>query len=375
MRKIPVKLLQPGMEVGRPVYDSMGFLLLNRGVILKYEYIQKLYNLSVSSLYIQDRRISDVEVEDIILDETRQEASRLVKNILDDLDKQPKKSIRSLLFTKKKLYNVLDDIISQLLSNPNLIINLSDIRLSDNYTFAHSVNVAVLALTTAISLGLPRSELHKLGIGAFLHDLGKIKIPISILNKKEPLLTEEFAEIMKHPSNGYKLVKSHNLIDSASAIVLLQHHERINGSGYPNNLKNEEINYFAKICAIVDVYDALVSDRPYRPALLPHKALEIIESGGEEFDLAILQTFYRHIAAYPIGTLVGLSNNLIGIVTHNTVGFPTRPRVRVFWTKELEKITPYEIDLTKTINVVVNRVFEENELSNPLLKLNTTSVG
>ena len=371
MRKM---LSYSARHVARPVFDSMGFCL-NRGVILKYEYIQKLQNLPISSLYIKDKHIDDVEVEDVILDETRQEASRLVKNILDNIDKQPKKSLRSLLFTKKKLYNILDDIISQLLSNTNLIINLSDIRLADSYTFAHSVNVAVLALTTAISLGLTRSELRKLGIGAFLHDLGKIKIPLSILNKKEPLLTEEFAEIMKHPSNGYQLVQSHHLIDSASALVLLQHHERINGSGYPNNLKNEEIHYFAKICAIVDVYDALVADRPYRPALPPHKALEIIESGGEEFDLAILQTFYRHIAAYPIGTIVGLSNNLIGIVTHNTVGFPTRPRVRVFWTKELDKITPYEIDLTKTINVVVDRVFEENELSNPLLKFNTTTVG
>ena len=195
------------------------------------------------------------------MDETRQEASRLVKNILDNIDKQPKKVFVRCFF-KKKLYNILDDIISQLLSNTNLIINLSDIRLADSYTFAHSVNVAVLALTTAISLGLTRSELRKLGIGAFLHDLGKIKIPLSILNKKEPLLTEEFAEIMKHPSNGYQLVQSHHLIDSASALVLLQHHERINGSGYPNNLKNEEIHYFAKICAIVDVYDALVATGP-----------------------------------------------------------------------------------------------------------------
>ena len=118
------------------------------------------------------------------MDETRQEASRLVKNILDNIDKQPKKSLRSLLFTKKKLYNILDDIISQLLSNTNLIINLSDIRLADSYTFAHSVNVAVLALTTAISLGLTEANFKLIGAS---HDLGKIKYLINF-NKKEPFL-------------------------------------------------------------------------------------------------------------------------------------------------------------------------------------------
>jgi len=373
MRKIPITLLKPGMKVGRPVYDSMGFLLLNSGVILKQEYIKKLHQLSISSIYIQDERIPDVEIEDIILDETRQEAAGLVKNILDDFGKEPKKAFNSLLIAKKKLSNILDDIISQLLHNPNLIINLSDIRLADNYTFSHSVNVAVLAVTTAISLGLPRSDLQKLGIGAFLHDLGKIKISLKILNKKDRLLPEEFAEIKKHPRYGYDLVKSQNLIDSSSSAVIFQHHERENGRGYPQKLKGEQINYFAKICAVVDVYDALVADRPYRPALPPHKALEIIENGGEEFDLAVLQNFYQHIAAYPIGTIVGLSNDLIGIVTKNTVGFPTRPRVRIFWTNEFEKVQPYEIDLKEKIDIVVNKVFEENDLS-PNALTNTTAV-
>ena len=196
-------------------------------------------------------------------------------------------------------------------------------------------------------------------MGAFLHDLGKTKVPLSILNKQGNLLPEEFAEIKKHPRHGYDLVKLHNLIDSSSSAVVLQHHERINGKGYPHNLRNGQIHRFAKICSIVDVYDALVTDRPYRPALPPHKALEFIEGGGEEFEPAFLQNFYRHIAVYPIGTIVGLSNDVIGIVTHNTAGFPTRPVVRVFWTKDFQKVNPYEIDLKETINLVVNKVFED----------------
>ena len=374
MRKVPVKFLKPGMKVGRPVYDSMGFLLLNSGVSLKQEYINKLRDLQIASLYIQDERIPDIEIEDVILDETRQEAACLIKNILDDMGKESKKPLNSLLVAKKKLNNVLDDIISQLLNNPNLIINLSDIRLADNYTFSHSVNVAVLAITTAISLGLPRSNLQKLGMGAILHDLGKIKIPLKILNKNGRLLPEEFEEIKKHPRYGYELVKLQKLIDSSSATVIIQHHERVNGMGYPNKLKDGQISYFAKICAVADVYDALVADRPYRAALPPHKALEIIENGGEEFDLGILQNFYQHIAAYPIGTIVGLSNGLIGIVTNNTVGFPMRPVVRIFWTNEFEGVKPFELDLKEKIDVIVNRVYEEEELSQNTIKNVAASV-
>lgn len=369
MRKVRVENLCPGMKVARPVYDAMGFLLLNAGVELKREYIENLKKLQIPAVYIIDSLIPDVEIEDIILDETRQKAYLLIRKILQNAGKQGDKSSPSLLFTGKEIASVLDEIISHLLNNPNLIVNLTDIRTVDNYTFAHSVNVAVLAITIGISLGLSRSELKKIGLGAFLHDLGKTRIPWDILNKGGSLSSREFTEIKKHPLYGYEIFKAQGYNDSSSAMVIYQHHESKDGSGYPEGVKGEEIHLFARICKAVDIYDALVSDRPYRPAFLPHEAMEILGTKSEELDLLVLQKFFQHVAAYPVGTLVGLSNGKVGIVVHNTAGFPTRPRVRVFCSKEnYEQVVPHEIDLVETMNVVVDKVYKEGELPEHLLR-------
>ena len=172
MRKVPVSSIQPGMKLARPIYDTMGLLLLNSGVELKKEYIRNLKKHNIFSVYIADKIIPDVDIEDVILDETRQKTTVLIKDIMLDIEKQPKKSIPKLLFTKRNINGALQEIIDQLINNKNLIINLTDIRIADNYTFAHSVNVAVMAITAGISLGLSRSQLKKVGLGSILHDLG-----------------------------------------------------------------------------------------------------------------------------------------------------------------------------------------------------------
>ncbi|NMB41480.1 MAG: HD-GYP domain-containing protein [Firmicutes bacterium] len=372
MRKVPVWALEPGMKVGRPIFDSSGFLLLNTGKKIKQEYICHLRKLDIPSIYIIDDIIPDVDIEDVILDETRQKANNLVRSILTDLEKQPEKSVPKLLFTYSDIRDVLDDIIDQLLDNKNLIINLSDIRTSDNYTFAHSVNVAVMAVTTAISFGFPRSKLQEVGLGSLLHDLGKVKIPNSILNKKRELTPEEFLEIKKHPFYGYDMFKKQYLGSVPSALIILQHHERINGDGYPQGLVGEQIHVYSKICSIADVYDALVSDRPYREAFPPHKALELLQSEVELFDSNVLQKFIQHIAAYPIGTFVELSNGEIGIVVHNTMGFPLRPTVRILCSKEnFEPLEQYEINLMEKIDIVIEEVYTERMLPQKILNLLT----
>lgn len=372
MRKVPVSSLQPGMKLARPIYDRMGFLLLNTGVELKKEYIHNLKKLNICSVYIFDKIIPDIAIEDVILDETRQKTTEIIRDIMFDIEKQPEKSIPKLLFTRKNINHVLQDIIDQLLNNNNLIINLSDIRTTDNYTFAHSVNVAVMALIAGISMGLSRSQLTKVGFGSLLHDLGKIKIPSSILNKKGKLTSDEFNEIRKHPAFGYEMVKAQEFISGPSAMIIYQHHERMNGEGYPEGLKSEQIHLFSRISAVADVYDALVADRPYRLAFSPYKALEILESSGEQFDLQVLKNFIQHIAAYPIGTFLGLSNGEVGIVVNNTVGYPKRPRVRILcYKEEFEPLTPYEIDLMERRNIVIDKVFDENQIPEEILNRST----
>lgn len=364
MRKVPIWALEPGMRSARPIYDSQGIMLLNSGIEIKREYIDHLQKLGITAIYIEDNIIPDVMIEDVILDETRQKAKKVVGDFITEAEKLPDKPVSQLIYAHRGIKDVLQEIIDQLIANPNLIINLTDIRTADSYTFAHSVNVAVMSLLTGIALKIPRSRLRNIGLGTLLHDLGKVKIPANILNKKGKLTSEEYEVIKKHPRFGYEMFKAqYGYINTTSSLIIYQHHERMNGSGYPEKLKGDQIHFFARICAVADVYDALVADRPYRSGLRPHVALQILESSGDEFDPNVLRTFFQHIAAYPIGTFVGLSNGLIGIVIFNKAGFSFRPKVRILgYAEGFELIKPYDLDLMEKLDVVIKEVYDANEL-------------
>lgn len=371
MRKIPIELLKRGMRLSYPIHNDDGKILLHSGVSFTESYINRLKLRDVPFVYIEDNIIPDIEIKDIIKDETRKKAIDTARNVIVETSQENLRSVSQNYALKQEINIVMDDMIKELIDNSNLIINLVDIRTVDGYTFSHSVNVAVLSLMTGISMGLPKLELQKLGLGAFLHDIGKTKIPINILNKKGPLSQAEFKEVEKHPYDGYKIVSSQNCFPVVSTLIIKQHHERANGIGYPEKLKEKEIHPYARIVAIADVFDALISDRPYRKGYLPHKALQILESSSDEFDLEALQCFYKHIAAYPVGTLVGLSNGYIGIVIKNNEGAPYYPSVRILCTKGLEFAVPYEIDLTEILDVVIDEVYEKEEFYSQIEELLT----
>ncbi len=376
MRRIPVWALKPGMIVEKPVYDLKGRLLLNRGLELKQDYIHHLKRMEIPFIYVQDHFIPDVKVEDVILDQTRARAVNAVQTILEEARRQPPGSNLGLVLEQKQFGEIVDEIVDQLTDNPELMVNMADIRSSDTYTFAHSVNVAVLALTTAIARGgFSRKQLNQIGSGSLLHDLGKIKIPLEILNKKGPLTREEFARVQEHPEDGYDIVSRQGILDTNSSGIILQHHERNDGNGYPQHLQEGEISSLAKMVAIADVYDALTSDRPYRKGFPPHRALELMETMGDIFDNDMLQALLCHIAAYPVGTFAELSSGEVGIVVKNRAGFPRHPKVRIFFTgKDLQKVDPHEIDLVGREDKTVKKVFSEKEVINliphvfPLLK-------
>ncbi len=363
MRLVPVWALRPGMRVAKKITGSGGAVLLNAGVKLEMEYIQRLKKLNIRGVYVHDNLIPDIYVEDVILDETREKAVSLVKDTLTGIKNQENKKYTHFISVKKELSNLLDDIVGQLLSNKNLTVNLSDIRYTDDYTFGHSVNVAVLSIMTGISLGMSRSALKDIGLGAFLHDLGKVVVPLNILNKPDRLFEDERLEIEKHPAYGLNLIKGRQLFNGPTLSIIYKHHERMNGAGYPQGLNGDDIELYPRVCAVADVYDALVSDRPYRPGFMPHKALEIMEEESTGYDLNVMQTFYHHISAYPVGTIIGLTNELIGVVTHNTHGYPYRPRVRIICAREdFAPLESYEIDLLEDLQVAVDRVYHDHEL-------------
>jgi len=254
-------------------------------------------------------------------------------------------------------------IIEELLSNEDILLSLSEIRSVDDYTFEHSVHVCILSLITGIDLGFDMVRLRDLGVGALLHDIGKLKVPQEILKKPSQLTVEEFEEIKKHTIYGYEILKDNKQINIASAYIAFGHHERFDGSGYPLQLKGENIHLCARIVAIADVFDALSSNRVYRRKLHINEVVEYITSlSAQHFDKHIVESFVKHVIVYGVGTGVILNTLEKGIVVRLNKALPTRPVIRVIFDKAGKKLTQYyEIDLSTKVNVSIIDYYDFDE--------------
>lgn len=352
MRKLPVQFLQPGMRVARAVYNQNGQVLLNAGVVLRPRFIQALEKLDVSSIYIDDQDLENVEIIEAISESTRLEATRLVRDLMEGL-----KGGRPVIIEAGRVNRVIGHMIDDLLQRRDLMLDLSDIRVTDDYTFSHSVNVCVLSLLTGLTLSYSRPKLEQLGMGAILHDLGKTRVPEHILNKPGPLTPEEFAQIKRHTIDGFALLSEQNLPGNA-ARVALEHHERYNGEGYPQGLQGTEIHDYARVVGIADVYDALTTDRVYRKAYPPNEAYELIAgSGNHAYDYRMVTAFLSNVAAYPVGTYVQLNTGEIGIVTGTPPRQSQRPNVRILYDPCGQRMrVPYEVALAEEMSLGISQI-------------------
>lgn len=353
MRKIDIENVAPGVKIAKTIFNSEGRVLLTSGVEFKDQFLEKLRSNGITEIYIEDEMSEGIEVRDVICDQTRVEAKCVIKNLMDNY-------VFSQSINTGKVKDVIDKIIDELLNSRDILINLSDIKSVDDYTFEHSVNVCILSLITGIGLGYNSFRLKDLGVGALLHDIGKLKIPEEVLKKPSQLTVEEFEEIKKHTIYGYEILKNYENISMISAFIAFGHHERYDGSGYPLQLRGDNIHQCARIVAVADVYDALTSDRVYRKKLKPHEVVDYITSlGTHHFDKEIVDQFVQYIAVYPLGTGVLLNTRERGIVIKVDKNLPTRPVVRIVFNEKREKLDQYyDIDLSKKLNIFIVDSFE-----------------
>lgn len=353
MRKVSVTNLRPGLKLGRTVYGADGEVLLSAGYFLTESYIKKLHSWGINFVFIDDGLLPDVNVEDVVSAETRLAAVNQVKRIL----LETKESGR-LVIEPKSIYSTVEGFTRELLAKRELMVNLIDLRQQDDYTFAHSVNVCILSLLTGITLGLDNDQLTVLGTGALLHDVDKIMIPDSILNKAGPLTPEEFRTMMDHPKVGFELISSSGVVGDLPAVIAHQHHENYDGSGYPLHLRGAEIHPLAQVVSAADRFDALTADRVYRRAFPPHEAYEMMAACGNFLiEAQIINAFLHNIAAYPSGTLVELTSREIAVVIDTPKGCSLFPRVRVLTDpKHRPLAVPREVSLLEADGLAVARV-------------------
>lgn len=356
MRFVPLNCIREGMILGENLYNSIGNLMLSRGQALTLEYIEAIRILNFNGIYIDDVISEDIEVINVISNKVKADSIKAIRDTFIYGEKEKKIRKKDVNYAKIHIETIVDEI----LNHKELMVNMIDLKAFDDYTYYHSVNVAVLSIVIGVALGFSKKDLCALGYAGILHDIGKVFIDKNILNKPSKLTPDEFEQIKNHSIFGFNHLKDGYGVPFEACMGILDHHEKYGGSGYPASLKEDRISLYGRIIAVADVYDALTSERPYRKALLPSEAMEYVMGATETyFDPEIVKVFVRKVAPYPVGTCIELSNGLVGIVMENYEELNMRPRIRVFRDLEGDKeIEPYEINLSdyETLNVTVTAI-------------------
>jgi cyclic di-GMP phosphodiesterase len=260
------------------------------------------------------------------------EAQTVVRNVINEV--RMGKSVES-----DRVKRAVNSMVDSVLRNHEALTSLSRMKSYDEYIFVHSLDVCILSLSMARHLNLPREEMVEIGIGALLHDVGKVRIDPHILNKPDTLSEKEWVEVRKHPVYGLEIMEESKGIPEQSKQLVLQHHERYSGNGYPFGLKGEAISLGGQIAGIIDFYDAVTTDRPFQKAVQPHEAIRrLYEMGPGEFNRLMVERFIQCIGIYPYGTFVLLDTEEMGIVCGVKPEMLLRPNVLVIYQNSR---TPY----------------------------------
>lgn len=362
MRLVATRSCEPGMRLAKPIFNEEGIVLLGAHVELNSTLINRLRQLGVDFVYVEDAVTEDVLVSDPISDETRiralSEIRATFRNSMTEAS-YSRIAVRNPILGKS-FSRVLEMIIDDLNGHQGALMMMTNLNVMNNYLYKHSLNVTVYTIMLGIIQGYTKSELLTLGIGCMLHDIGKSKIRQELLTKPGLLTAEEFKEIQTHTIHGFQMLKNEPNIPLLSAHCALQHHERLDGSGYPRGIGEKEIHDYAKWIAITDSYDAMTTHRPHRYAMLPHQAMEILYgSAGTLYDRQKVVLFRDNVAIYPLGLTVRLNTGEKAVVVRINGHYPQRPVVRVVLEPDGgAPAQPYEIDLAQKLNVLISTVDE-----------------
>ncbi|MGK0465912.1 HD-GYP domain-containing protein [Clostridium sp.] len=337
--------------LGRNIFTDDGSVLLRTGVKLTEQYIERLKDLGVFYVYVEDSRLDDISIEDEKLSDLKATTMKNMCTIMKNV------TLGDVKGTKDSL-KVVEQLVNYIIELGDVNKSLYDIQTYDNYTYLHCIDTGIMSIFLGISMNLKESELKQLSIAAILHDIGKTKINNDIITKPGKLTVNEFEEIKKHPIYGKNMLEKNFFISSEVLKAVEQHHERVDGCGYPYGLAKHQISKFAKIICVCDVYDAISNDRSYREKFNPIDAYELILAGcGNAFDEEVVKNFKHTFSVFPLGVCLRLSNGVEGYVIKQNKNFPDRPVVRVLYEgKTRIPIKFYEIDLLQFRNVVVQAI-------------------
>lgn len=368
MRIVPINCVKNETLLAKTIYNSKGNILLRQGTTLTLSLIEKIKAADIYTIYIDDG-YCEKEIHDVIKPEVRAKAVKSIKETFTSIENDIKNTLTvSRNFNKRlkhrvmgkyieKIKSISDAIIEDIMNSHHLMINIIDIKHLGEYMYEHSINVAILSLVVGIEMRMNKHELYTLFTGAVLHDVGKVFLDPELLTLGDDINEASLLEYQTHTTKGFKYLQDNKGFAAPAKIVILQHHEHVDGSGYPNGTPSKAIHLNARIVAVCNTYDRLTSDSKNSPAVPANEAIEyIMGNAGTRFDFDVVNTFVRKVNPYPVGTLVDLSNRKTGVIIDSNTNYPLRPIVQVLEVVDKKVIRHESIDLLVKTDVTILRI-------------------
>lgn len=352
MRRVLLDSIKGHELLAKDIVTDSGIVIISAGTVMKREYVSKLMELGVNYIYIDDDISSGINFDENIEIKIKDECQDIVRTIIEKYSYQNN--------NLEEIQNIAEQIIFDIVNQPEVLFNISGVRRKSEETYSHSLNVCVLSVLLSLKMNLPKAKVREIAVGSLLHDIGYNMMPFDYTQYDYFLSSkEEQKELMKHVVYGYSAVMKENWLSTVAKDIILCHHERLDGSGYPFHKKGDKIRLGSKIVAVCDCFDSYVYGFLVPKMKVHHTIDYIVSQAGVKFDFDIVNCFIESVAAYPNGTVVVTNEGEKGIVIRQNEKCPTRPVLHMLEDKYGNKYeSRVEKDLKVELAVVIVDSYE-----------------